>query len=147
MGKVSKQSVGSGDLPLGARAKAAEEKISYALQKLLLIEVPKGAAFSDFERVLGVIVVAWNISLHDPEKRAGMIQEMMEKNYAQESDAIRREMVYLLERLIISKEVFFPDDKRWVDFAELKRKGGKWYVFASGVVLPAEGDKGRLVVE
>ena len=122
-----------------------EEKISHALQKLLENEMPDGSSEFDYGRALRLIVMAWNISLHDPEEQSRLIREIMTEHFEAKEDSIKQEMVWMLERLIISKEVFFPDDKRLVVFAELKRKGSKVFVSAAGLSPP--GDKNLAVVK
>jgi hypothetical protein len=151
MGKVGKKRAGVAKLESMVKSKGAvqkstggwgvqsipglpqEERISYALQKLLVIEVPEGAPFSDFQRALSIVTSAWNISLHVPEEQSGLIQEILVNMFGQEDDDIKREIVHLFERLIISKGVFFPDDKRLVTFSEVIQKGNKLAVTAIGI--------------
>ena len=114
-----------------------EEKISHALQTLLKIEVPEGSSLSDYRTALDLIVIAWNISLQPLENQAKLRQDAVEM-FAKADTAMQREALAHMGRLIISKQVFFPDDKRLVVSWEVRFNGPKVHVSAAALVPPPD---------
>lgn len=86
------------------------EKISNALSVMIDGEVPMDASFSEYEYVLKFIVFAWNLSILDAEKRA----EEMERLFNQIDFPDANQVRDMIEKLIIRKEAFFPNDKRYI---------------------------------
>ena len=114
-----------------------EEKISHALQTLLNIETPEGSSLWTYRSTLDLIVVAWNISLQPAEDQPKLIQEIVGK-IAGPNTALQREGLAHLGRMIISKQVFFPDDKRLVVSWEVKSNGPKMSVSAAALMPPSD---------
>ena len=114
-----------------------EEKISHALQTLLTIEAPEGSSLSTYRSALDLIVVAWNISLQAPENQAQMLRDIVEEVFKADP-AIQRDALANMQRLVICKQVFFPDDKRLIVSWEVRFNGPKIYVSAAALMAPAD---------
>jgi hypothetical protein len=90
-----------------------EEKISHALSVLLEAEVPEGSPLAEYKAALDFIVIGWGISLLDADKRFEALQDFA-ATIAGTDDAIRREALGHIERLIARKQALFPHDKRTI---------------------------------
>lgn len=89
------------------------EKISHPLSLLLESEVPQGASLEEYKAALSFIVIAWNISLLDADTRADALRRFIDE-LGEVEDSMRRELTSEIERLIVRKEVLFPDDRRTI---------------------------------
>ncbi len=118
----------------------AEGKISDALQKLLAIEGSPDMSLNQLQKMLGLIVIGWNISLQDAEKRQDLVQQFIADNFAGLSDAAQSDVEYLIKKIIVTKDVLFPDDKRYVVSYDVHRLRAGLAVTAAALWLPSESN-------
>lgn len=119
-----------------------EEKISLPLQTLLKMEVTEDAGLDNIQRALGLIVQAWNISLQVEAKHADLMEECVAGLVGTGGDDLRQEGIRVLKMLIMRKQIFYPDDKRHVAYAEVTRRQSRLYISAASLSAP----DGNLVV-
>jgi hypothetical protein len=94
------------DLPL-------EQKISYALSRLLQAEVPDGSPLEDYQTALSIIATAWNLSLLDSEQRSAALKMLTPTRKGLDESYVREALGHI-ERIIARKQALFPDDKRHI---------------------------------
>jgi hypothetical protein len=99
-----------------------EEKISHALAALLAAAVSEGSPLDEYRAALDFIVLAWNISLLDADKQADALHQLAIGSEGEE-DAVQREALDQIDRLIARKQAMFPHDKRFVASAQVRFRG------------------------
>ena len=112
-----------------------EGKISHALLQLLEAEVADDSPVEEFQAALHFIIIAWNISLLDADKRATALQTWA-TGIKGVGDDKRREILADVEKLIARKEALFPDDQRYVVSGEIRLQGNKLRITASALTPP-----------
>lgn len=113
-------------------------KISEALQTLLAMESEDDWPLVDLQSALALVVLAWNISLHDAEMRAEMIQQLIREKLSQVNPDILPDLIVNLKRMIVIKEALFPDDRRMVVSYEVRRNRSGMSVSAAALRPPAD---------
>lgn len=119
-----------------------EEKISHALSALLETEVPEGSSLAEYRAALAFIVIAWNISLLEADKRSTALKDFAATIDGTDS-ALRREAMGGIERLIIRKRAMFPHDIRTVVSWEVRFQGAYVRVSAAALDPSPSGFDGR----
>lgn len=114
-----------------------EQKISHALQTLLRIDVPEGSPLSTYRIALDWIVLAWNASLQAPEKQAQVLREIADR-LTEADPSMQRQALEDMKKLLISKQVFFPDDKRLVVSWDVMFNGPRVFVSAAALMAPSD---------
>lgn len=109
-----------------------EEKISNALAVLLDAEIGKGARLADYRMALQLIAIAWNISLLPANERLDAIEKAFRLSPAGD-DAMKREAVAHVERVIAKKQELFPDDKRWIVSCEANLRRDHIHITATAL--------------
>ncbi len=113
-----------------------EEKISNALAVLLDSEMVEGSRLAEYRMALTLIAIAWNVSLLPASEQAGAIQKLFTHSLRR-GDALEREAIAHVERLIAKKVELFPDDKRWIVSCEANFRRDCVHVTAAALYLPA----------
>ena len=158
MGKASRRKAQGRSQSLLARARASvqtitgakdirllkdvlpqEEKISHALAALLTTEVPEGYPLDEYRAALDFIVLAWNISLLNAGEQAHALHQLAVPREGKE-DALPREALDQIERLMARKQAMFPHDQRFVLAAEIQFRGSKLHVTGIASASPSKLD-------
>ncbi len=114
------QKIAGGEVQLSTSPSQAG-KISDALQTLLAMEVEDDWPLANLQSALGLVVLAWNISLHDAEQRAELVQQFVGEKLSHLHPDILSDLIGNLKRIILIKEALFPDDRRTVVSYEVTR--------------------------
>lgn len=109
--------VAAGDIRLLENVLPQEQKISNALAALLTSEVPEGSPLNEYQAALGLIVIAWNISIQDAS--ADMLNDL-EAASGLGTPTQKQEILGLIDSLIAKKKAMFPNDKRTVVAADVQ---------------------------
>lgn len=157
MGKASRRKTHGRSQSLVAKAKTAlqtaggakdirflenvlpqEEKISHALAALLTSEVPEGSPLNEYQAALGLIVIAWNLSILDePADTLNQLEAASEIG----THAEKQEMLDLIDSLIAKKKVMFPHDMRVIIAAQVQFIGrGRLHVTGIADASPGRFD-------
>lgn len=115
-----------------------EESITRVLGALLKMEVSDESPLEEVRSELKMIVIAWNISLHDTEKQASLIQTLIDE--LSMDDILKQKFVNAVKKYIFKKQLFFPDDKRFVVSHELQSDQSGMYISAVAYKLSADHD-------
>lgn len=126
---------GAEDIRLLENVLPQEEKISQALAALLTSEVPEGSPLNEYQAALGLIVIAWNISIQD--ESADMLNQL-EAASGIGTPTQNQEILGLIDSLIAKKKAMFPHDKRVIFSAQVESIGrGRLHVTGMASASPA----------
>lgn len=115
-----------------------KEKISNALQTLLKMETSEDWPLAELQSALVMVVSAWNISQEAVEKHEEMIQNVVDNGMAGADVDAQAAVLRMLKKVIITKNILYPDDKRFVVSYEVKRQHSRLFVSAAALRPPTE---------
>ncbi len=109
------------------------EKISNALSEILGYEVSKDAPLEEYKAALGLIVIAWNISLLSTSEQSAAIQKVIDSSGTADTSILRNVRIHL-KRIIALKQALFPHDKRLVVSSDVRFEGNSFGVTAAALI-------------
>jgi|CXWL01.1.fsa_nt_gi hypothetical protein len=112
-----------------------EQKISHALTVILQATIQEDADFEDYKKLLGLIVIAWNLSTLDREIRAQELLKIATKIFSEHANTGSM----LIQALIDKKQELFPDDHRFITNYSITPSGdGELYINAAIMADPRD---------
>ncbi|MEF8698503.1 MAG: hypothetical protein V5B32_05990 [Candidatus Accumulibacter sp. UW26] len=114
-----------------------EQRISYALSRLLRPEVPVGSPLEDYQTVLTIVATAWNLSLLDSEQRSAALKSLIPTRKGLDESYVRQAREHI-EQIIARKQALFPDDKRHVLSWNARLEGDEVRIVAAAIERPPQ---------
>lgn len=114
-----------------------EQKISYALSKLLASEVTDQIPLEEYRQHATAIVMAWNLTLRPPQEQTTTLKRL-EAFAAAGSGGSGKDAVALVEHLMQKKLAMFPDDKRFIVSHDVQFIGDRAHVTAAALSPPPQ---------
>lgn len=130
----------AGDAPVQMGGLLPDEgKISHALQTLLKMETSADMPLGDIQEMLKYVMFGWNISNSPAEKQEEMLLKLLDLLVVGQDEKVREQVSRTFRKIIITKNILFPDDKRIVMNCEVVvRKSG--LAVTASAIRPAGED-------
>lgn len=113
-------------------------KMSEALEKLVASYVHEARTEQEYDALIGLGAMAWNMTMMPPETRKNAIKDAIAM-FGQDPENIQ----FLSERLNVlmqRKEKLFPDEDRVIVSYAIEDLGNQWHLKVMSKVVPKKGD-------